>query len=331
VEELQNAIDQNNQEVSGLTLNAARTYFFTISDSPESDPFIFVSANTQSPSSTATIRITGIANTGFNGGYGDWESIVSYPCSSNPGRRCILIGDIGHNKVRNKGGTLRTASQSVRFIEVEEPDASELSSGQVLEKPGQEYDVSYPGGLRFDAEAMVVKEDRLFVITKNSASYEYSHMFEVPKLEAGVELVERAIFQVRYSEVTGAASSPGYLILRTYIGLNFYKWDALCDDSVRKSKVYQTIAFLERGHGLQEAVEYDASTQYLYLLGEGSRTLNRMRCAPAASPTLSPAFGALCLDDYNGDASGMSASSGHQPIPCPVLRVILAMMSAWLY
>merc|ERR1712048_1474419 len=135
---------------------------------------------------------------------------------------------------------------------------------------------------------MVVKEGRLFVVTKNSDSYEYCHMFEVPKLETGVELVERAIFHVRYSEVTGAASSPGYLILRTYIGLNFYRWDALCDNDVRKSKVYQKIEYLERGHGMQESIEYDSGSQFLYLLGEGSSTLNRMRRSPAASPTLSP-------------------------------------------
>jgi len=330
VEELGNAIDQNNKEVSGLTLNVARTYFFTISDSPKGDPLIFVTENTQSPRSTATIKITGVANTGFNGGYGDWESIVSYKCSTNPGRHCLLVGDIGHNKVRNKGGALRTDSQSVRFIEVEEPSASELSSGQVLEKPGKAYDFSYPGSHRFDAEAMVVKDDRLFVITKNSASYKYSHMFEVPKLETGVELISRAIFHVRYSEVTGAASSPGYLILRTYIGLNFYKWDALCDNSVRESKVYQTIEFLERGHGLQEAIEYDASTQYLYLLGEGSSTLNRMQCVPAASPTRSPALGALCLDNYDGKATGLSASFGCQLNLCPICRLILVVMAWWL-
>merc|ERR1712083_488799 len=108
-----------------------------------------------------------------------------------------------------------------------------------------------------------------------------------------------------------------------YIGLNFYRWDALCDSAVRESKVYQTIEFLERGHGLQEAIEYDASTQYLYMLGEGSRTLNRMRCAPAASPTLSPAFGARCLDDYDGKASASSVSSGHPLKCCPICSVIL--------
>ncbi|CAJ1454203.1 unnamed protein product [Effrenium voratum] len=306
VDELHNAISETNREVSGLALNAVRTHFFSISDSPEGDPRIFITTNTPTPSHAASIKITGIENAGFNGGYGDWEALVSYPCSMDRSRQCIVIGDIGHNKVRDRGGAFRTSAQSVRFIEVEEPSATEISSGQILEKPGSEFKFSYPHGANFDAEAMVVKDGRLFVITKNSDAYDYCHMFEVPALTDGVELVQRAIFRVRYSEVTGAASSPGYLILRTYIGLNFYKWDALCDDAVRKSTVYQSIDFLKRDRGLQEAVEYDASTGNMYLAGEGSSTLYRMQCAPAASQDLRPVFDAQCLDTYAGEASQVS-------------------------
>merc|ERR1712190_32043 len=126
--------------------------------------------------------------------------------------------------------------------------------------------------------------------------------FEVPKFQSDVVLVEKAIFQVPHSEVTGAASSPGYLILRTYIGLNFYRWDSLCDASVRQSTVYQSIDYLKRNHGLQEAIAYDASTRSIYLAGEGVSTLYRMQCTPAASPTLSPVFGEACVDDYAGGA-----------------------------
>jgi len=323
VEELPNAINTNNKEASGLVLNSQKNYFFTISDSPESNPLIFVTTNTENPSSTATIKITGIQNAAFNGGYGDWESVATYPCSTNPSQQCILVGDIGHNKVRNKGGVFRSSTQSVRFIEVEEPSATELSSSQVLEKPGKVYSFSYPNGARYDAEAMVVKDNRLFVITKNSLSHTYSHMFEVPSLSDGVELIERAIFKVSYSEVTGAASSPGYLILRTYIGLNFYKWDSLCDDSVRKSKVYQSIDFLERNHGLQEAIEYNSG--FIYLAGEGEYTLYRMPCQPAGTPILSPVFTKQCLDDYGGDSQVGATSSTCWNTPTMFVLVMVGM------
>jgi len=148
-------------------------------------------------------------------------------------------------------------------------------------------------------------------------------------MEDGVQLVARAIFQVKYSEVTGATSSPGYLILRTYVGLNFYKWDALCSSTVRESKVYQLIDYLKSGHGLQEAIAYDSSTRYLYLAGEGKSTLYRMQCVPAASPTLSPAFGAQCLDNFGGEATKATASSSRQLNCCSVAAVMLVMVAGW--
>merc|ERR1712194_210748 len=211
-------------------------------------------------------------------------------------------------------------------IEVEEPSAAELASGQTLSKEGKEYSFKYPGGQRFDAEAMVVNTGRLFVITKNSKSYTYSHMFEVPSMKTGMELIEKAIFKVTYSEVTGATSAPSYLILRTYTGLNFYKWDALCDSTVRESKVYQSMDYLKSNHGLQEAIEYDATTGYLYLAGEGKTILYRMQCAPAASPATAPVFTAKCMDNYGGGATKTATTSGSGRCftCCPVLVIVLA-------
>lgn len=150
-----------------------------------------------------------------------------------------------------------------------------------------------------------MKEDRILVVTKNSKQYPYSHMFELPPLVEGkpVSLIERAVFEVRVSEVTDATSTPSYLVLRTYAGLLFYQWDTLCEQTTRNSSTTQPLELLKQGHGIQEAVTFDQTTNTFYFVGEGNADLFYLKCENAnPSGELRMQTGGACTEKFGGAA-----------------------------
>jgi len=297
--EINGTITGGIDEASALAFNDDHTLLFTINDSPKDRPLLFVLQKKTEWERVQTITVTGIKNTGYNGGFGDWEAIAYTNCPSDRSKKCVLIGDIGDNCARGGRGVLRTDETPARIIEVEEPSVAEVSAG-VLDKPGKEYTFTYPKG-PFDAEAMVVKDGVVFIVTKNSKRYPYSHMFRVGFSTGTATLTEAAVFDIKASQVTDATSTPSHLVLRTYIGLNFYRWDRICDED----EDWHEIEYLqkEKDRGQHEAVAFHIEENTFFFLGERSWNLYTMFCPDAVTDAKSPP--PTCADRFNGKADGI--------------------------
>lgn len=273
-------------EASGLCMSSNGTHFYVINDSPGDQALIFVfEKNTLKRS---IIEVTGVKQTGFNpqngAGYGDWEAVAVGVMPDNPDQPCIIIGDIGHNKVRNMGGTLRTDAQQTRLIYVEEPTEDELSNSSRMEKPGTEYPIQYGNNLKFDAEAMTVVGDSVYIITKNvregdKKSYVYACPHASLRKGRNTTLECKGEMTIPYSEVTDASVTTNLLALRTYQGVNFYDLSDLRRGSDATLLGYQKLDDIAR-YGAQEAMTYDPQTQCFFFLGEGSRKVNCLKFDP---------------------------------------------------
>eukprot|EP00397_Hematodinium_sp_SG-2012_P038705 GEMP01042144.1.p1 GENE.GEMP01042144.1~~GEMP01042144.1.p1 ORF type:complete len:389 (+),score=55.80 GEMP01042144.1:251-1417(+) len=303
------------KEASGLFLSDA--YLYTFSDSPLNEPYVWA-INKTNGVPVRTIKITGITNQRFNGGYGDWEAGVFAKCTSNPEKKCLFIGDIGHNCARMERSTLRTKEQMPRLIEIEEPTDEEFkqAKGDVIEKAGKEYPFTYPNEWLFDAEAMTVdNEGKILLITKgvSGGKFPYSWVFEFPTLTEGkaVMLIEKAVLKVQYSEVTDATNTGDGLALRTYQGINWYKWDEICTSKYETSGVFHSVQKLSKNHGFQEAIAYDIPTKKFYLLGEDKATMHTLDCA-AVTTGESPKFQPECKNKFGSDADPKKQPMGEK-------------------
>jgi len=105
-----NVYTRDMTEASGLCLSTNGKFFYVVNDSPHDQPYIFVFD--KETMKRSIIKIIDIEDNRFNpgsdgSGFGDWEAIAM---GSLQGEPHIVVGDIGQNKVRNKGGVLRTDS-----------------------------------------------------------------------------------------------------------------------------------------------------------------------------------------------------------------------------
>jgi len=267
------------EEASGLAVSTHNKYIYMANDSPEDKSYIFCYEKAN-PKNRTVIEVTGIANPHFNGGYGDWEALAVSTHPQNPKMKCIVIADIGHNRARVEQGKFRTDEQQTRLIYVEEPTEQEFkkSVGKIIQKPGVEFPFQYTDkNLKHDAEAIAIVDDNVMVITKNNRSgdkrcYVYcAHNQNLKPNELNVfALVGQLMCE--FSEVTDAFATPHLLVLRTYVGINFYAMSDLNpgkDAPIRGCHKLQEL----RDRGQQEAIAYDSVDKKIFLIGEGSKEM----------------------------------------------------------
>jgi hypothetical protein len=176
---------------------------------------------------------------------GDWEDISSGPCGD---RSCLYLADIGDNDGK------RASIRVVRFPEPRERD-------HLADAP-EVFEGKYPDGPH-DAEAAVVLPDnRLFVITKDK----FALVYRFP-LEAGrVTTLERAAVLPLNNVTDADASSDGRRIaVRTKDQVVFYRTSQLLNGDVEHGAAVSTG---ELGEVQGEGVAFGPSG-IVALAGEG--------------------------------------------------------------
>eukprot|EP00397_Hematodinium_sp_SG-2012_P045668 GEMP01051372.1.p1 GENE.GEMP01051372.1~~GEMP01051372.1.p1 ORF type:complete len:304 (+),score=67.82 GEMP01051372.1:382-1293(+) len=161
-------------EASGLTMSRLfPDIFYTMNDTPE-QPAIFALRKNGSLVATYTLDIR---KEGFGvTGWGDWESLAMARCTDSE-RHCFYVADSGHNCVREKCPFLRKLAPSL--IQFSEPTSLR---DQLLQARRQPF--AFPNNQRFDAEALLAHDDRLWLLTKENDSQ--SHVFAFPAFGANV-------------------------------------------------------------------------------------------------------------------------------------------------
>jgi len=280
------------EEASGLAVSSHKKYLYINNDSPEDKPYIFCYEKAN-PRNRTVIDVTGIGYPHFNGGYGDWEAL-GVGVHPQTRKNCIIIADIGHNRARVNQGKLRTEDQQTRLIYVEEPTEREFKNavGKTIQKPGVDFPFQYTDkNVKHDAEAMAICGDNVIIITKNTRDGDkrcFVYCAYNSVLVPNALNVFTVIGQVYtdFSEVTDAFATPEVLVLRTYVGINFY---AMCDMVPGQDAPIRGCHKLQelRDRGQQEAIAYDDVEKMIFFIGEGSP---EMFCIPwDASSTM--AFG----------------------------------------
>ncbi len=198
----------------------------------------------------------------------DWEGLAVGPCGN---RSCLYIGDIGDNNANRKRVTI------YRLPEPEQPNGTAAVS--------EVFHATYPDGAH-DAEALVVADGRLYIVTKGEtgpvAIYRFPAKLEAGgtmKLERVAELAPRADAQ---SRVTDASASPDgrWLVLRSRSTLFFYRAAELF---AGKTRVAATVDVRPLKEAQGEGVAYGADAM-VFLAGEGGGkglpgTFARFSCA----------------------------------------------------
>lgn len=290
-----NVYTRDMTEASGLCLSTNGKFFYVVNDSPHDQPYIFVFD--KETMKRSIIKIIDIEDNRFNpgsdgSGFGDWEAIAM---GSLQGEPHIVVGDIGQNKVRNKGGVLRTRQQQTRLIYVKEPTEDEIVNsrdhGGVLSEYGHEFEIQYSSrNHQFDSEALAIIDDFVFIISKNSIKYNKSSIYMIEQSS----LIPKDFFddddkrelntmhcvgrmRIPQSEVTDAFMTDKLLALRTYAGIHLVQLSSLDLKCERKDHVVKIDSFRSlqeiKYEGLQEAMCYDHRNNFIYLLGEGSKKM----------------------------------------------------------
>ena len=199
----------------------------------------------------------------------DWESLAIARCGQ---RDCLYIGDIGDNMRE------RSAIAIYRLIEPSPTDSTTA--------PADRFVFRYPDGPH-DAEAIfVLPGEQLFVITKGRS--EPISVYRAPgplsnDSIVALELVQplSASFVQLPDMVTGAgATSDGrWVVLRTYSGVQLYRFEA---GSLQPVLPGNGVDLQALGEFQGEGVDLRADGTIVLLsekgLGDGNAPVSRVRC-----------------------------------------------------
>jgi hypothetical protein len=199
----------------------------------------------------------------------DWEAVAIGPCGT---RSCIYIADIGDNEAKRR---------RITIYQVPEPGnatGTAIVSGV--------FHATYPDGAH-DAEALVIADGRLHVITKGETGPVAVYRFPAQLQPTATVPLERVGMlsskTAAASRITDASVSPDgqWVVLRSRSALGFYRAsDVLAGRSAPVFSVDVTRLREPQGEG----VAFGAGNT-IFLAGEGGQkgqagTFARFSCVP---------------------------------------------------
>lgn len=241
------------KEISGLELYRD-SIFFAINDGGNKNEIFLLSKNLQL---IKKVEVKDVINN-------DWEALAIDDAY-------LYIGDIGNNSNKRKNLQIhripihRILEKSKVIAETMEIEYAEQTSFPPKESQ-----------LYFDAEAMISREGKLWIFTKNRTkpfdgkSLIYSFEF-IPNVKKKISKTSELVTGTKgwlMNSVTGATSTKEYLYLLSYSQINRYKWNG---NSLKK------IDFKSfPGYAQMEAISISSSGE-IFIANEANKFLGKQK------------------------------------------------------
>ena len=251
-------------EASGLVAGRRNPgLLYVLDDGPGTTSLLVLRA--RNAKVVGRLRIEGLDGT-------DTEALAAGACGPDGGR-CLYVGDIGDN--------LRTRP-SITVWRIAEPD---LSAGvPAAAVPAEQIELRYPNR-PYDAEALLAGADgSLLVVTKHPRARLFTAgpaggtLRRAGRVRVPLPALPLAAAVVG-NVVTGADSSPGGVLLRTYDAVFEYRAPAP-DADVARFASWPVTEVRAAAEPQGEAVAYGSDGCSYFTVSEGSGALSVSRCRP---------------------------------------------------